>query len=106
VKNARRYQPLPRFPAVARDFSLLLNEAVTFAQVGDTIRSANIPELATIEAADLFRGKNVPAGRYSLMVRVTFQSREATLTDAQITDYSGKIVAALESRLGATLRAS
>jgi phenylalanyl-tRNA synthetase beta subunit len=53
----------------------------------------------------LFRGKNVPAGKYSLMVRVTFQSREATLTDAQIADYSARIVAALESKLGATLRA-
>ena len=106
VKNARRYQPLPRFPAVERDFSLLLDDGVTFEQVSDTVRSLNLPELATIEAADLFRGKNVPAGKYSLMVRVTFQSREATLTDAQIADYSASIVAALESRLAATLRAS
>src|SRR5262249_11299872 len=105
VKNARRYQPLPRYPAVERDFSLLLNEGLTFAQVSDTIRSADIPELASIEAADLFRGRNVPAGKYSLMVRVTFQSRETTLTDAQIADCSARIVAALESRLGATLRA-
>jgi len=106
VKNARRYQPLPRFPAVERDFSLMLNDGITFAQVSDTIRSTNISELASVEAADLFRGKNVPAGKYSLMVRVTFQSRETTLTDAQIGDYSGKIVAVLESKLGATLRAS
>lgn len=106
VKNTRRYQPLPRFPAVERDFSLLLDDGVTFAQVSDALRNANIPELASIEAADLFRGKNVPAGKYSLMVRVTFQSRETTLTDAQIADYSAKIVAALESKLGATLRAS
>jgi phenylalanyl-tRNA synthetase beta chain len=84
----------------------LLNDGVRFALVSDTIRSVNIPELATIEAADLFRGKNVPAGKYSLMVRVTFQSREATLTDAQIADYSAIIVSALESRLAATLRAS
>jgi phenylalanyl-tRNA synthetase beta chain len=106
VKNARRYRPLPRFPAVERDFSLLLDDGVTFAQVSDTIRDANIPELASVEAADLFRGKNLPAGKYSLMVRVTFQSREATLTDAQAADYSAKIVAALESRLGAALRTS
>jgi phenylalanyl-tRNA synthetase beta chain len=106
VKSARRYEPLPRFPGVERDFSLLLDDGITFAQVSDTIRSVSIPELASIEAADLFRGKNVPAGKYSLMVRVTFQSRETTLTDAQIADYSAKIVTALESRLGATLRAS
>jgi len=36
-------------------------------------------------STDLFRGKNVPVGKYSLLVRATFQSREATLTDAQIT---------------------
>ena len=106
VKNARRYQPLPRFPAVERDFSLLLADSITFAEVADTIRSLNIPEMVSIEAADLFRGKNVPAEKYSLMVRVTFQSREATLTDAQIADYSAKIVAALELRLRATLRAN
>jgi phenylalanyl-tRNA synthetase beta subunit len=54
----------------------------------------------------LFRGKNVPAGKYSLLVRVLFQSREATLTDAQVTDFSARIVAALEQQLGAQLRAS
>ena len=105
VKNARRYEPLPRFPGVERDFSLLLGDGVTFAQVIEAIRSLQIREVASIEAADLYRGRNVPAGKYSLMVKVTFQSREATLTDSQIADYSGKIVAALESRLGATLRA-
>jgi phenylalanyl-tRNA synthetase beta subunit len=40
-----------------------------------------------------------------LLVRVTFQSREATLTDAQISNYSGKIIAALEKNLAAQLRA-
>jgi len=48
----------------------------------------------------------VPAGKYSLLVRVTFQSGEATLTDAQSADFSAKIVAALEKNLGAQLRAS
>ncbi len=106
VKDARRYQPLPRFPAVERDFSLLLAEGTTFAEVGKAIRALNIPEIDSIKAADLFRGKNVPAGKYSLMIRVTFQSREATLTDAQITEYSAKVVNALQSSVGATLRAS
>jgi len=48
----------------------------------------------------------VPEGKYSLLVRITFQSREATLTDAQLTDFSARIVAALEQNLGAQLRAS
>jgi phenylalanyl-tRNA synthetase beta chain len=106
LKDSRRYQPLPRFPAVERDFSLLLAEGTHFSDVSNAIRSLNVVEIASIEATDLFRGKNVPAGKYSLLVRVTFQSREATLTDAQITDFSTRIVAALEKQLGAQLRAN
>jgi len=106
TKELRRYEPLPRFPAVERDFSLLLADGTRFSEVSDAIRSLKIGEIASIEATDLFRGKNVPTGKYSLLVRVTFQSREATLTDAQITDFSAKIIATLEKSLRAQLRAS
>jgi phenylalanyl-tRNA synthetase beta chain len=106
LKDSRRYEPLPRFPAVERDFSLLLADGTHFSDVTQTIRSLGIAEIASIEAGDLFRGKNVPAGKYSLMVRVIFQSREATLTDARTADFSARIVAALEKKLGAQRRAS
>jgi phenylalanyl-tRNA synthetase beta chain len=106
LKDARRYEPLPRFPAVERDFSLLLADGTHFSDVRSAIRSLNIGEIVSIDATDLFRGKNVPAGKYSLLVRVTFQSRDATLTDAQITAFSARIVATLEKQLGAQLRAS
>jgi phenylalanyl-tRNA synthetase beta chain len=102
---ARRFKPLPRFPAVERDFSLVLADGVTFAQVVETIRSLQIAELESIEAADLFRGGQVPPGKFSLMIRVKFQSAEATFTDAQLNDFSARIVAALQEKLGATLRA-
>jgi phenylalanyl-tRNA synthetase beta chain len=106
AKEARRYEPLPRFPSVERDFSLLLADGTHFSDVAKTIQALNISEIASVEATDLFRGKNVPAGKYSLLVRVTFQSREATLTDAQTSEFSVRIVAALEKNLGAQLRAS
>ncbi len=106
ARVARRFEPLPRFPAVERDFSLLLNEGTSFAQVAETIRGLKIPELQKVEAGDLFRGKNVPAGKFSLLVRVTFQSSQTTLTDAQLTDFSARIVGALEKSLRAVLRAS
>jgi phenylalanyl-tRNA synthetase beta chain len=103
---ARRFKPLPRFPAVERDFSLVLADGVSFLQVEQTIQSLGIAALESIEAADLFRGGQVPAGKVSLMIRVKFQSVEATFTDAQLNDYSARIVAALQEKLGATLRAN
>jgi phenylalanyl-tRNA synthetase beta chain len=106
AKESRKYQPVPRFPAVERDFSLLLADGTHFSDVAAAVRSLNIREIVFIEAIDLYRGKNVPAGQYSLLIRVTFQSRETTLTEAQLTDFSARIVAALEKQLGARLRAS
>jgi phenylalanyl-tRNA synthetase beta chain len=103
---ARRFKLLPRFPAVERDFSLVLADGVTFAQVEQTIHSLHIPEIETIEAADLFRGGQIPAGKFSLMIRVKFQSAETTFTDAQLNELSVRIVNALQEKLGATLRAS
>lgn len=100
----RRYQPLSRFPAVARDFSLVLDQSVSFGAVRQAIEKLNLSELTAVAAVDRFRGGPVPAGKYSLLVRVTFQSAEQTLTEEQIRSQSERIVEALQSQLGATLR--
>lgn len=106
AEQKRKFQPIPRFPAVERDFSLILADGVKFEQVAGAIRGLEIAELQSVEPLDLFRGGQVPAGRHSLMIRATFQSAETTLTDAQIAEFSARIVAALEKELGAVLRAS
>ncbi|MGH9796194.1 MAG: phenylalanine--tRNA ligase subunit beta [Candidatus Acidiferrales bacterium] len=103
-RAAIRYRPIPRFPAVERDFSLLLPEGTVFADVAGAIGGLGITEITSIEAVDLFRGSGqVPKGKYSLLVRVTLQSAEATFTEAQLSDFSARIIAALE-KTGATIR--
>ncbi len=104
ARAARRYQPISRFPAVERDFSLLLHDGTSFAAVREAIAALEIPEMASAEAVDLYRGRHVPAEKYSLLVRVTFQSHQTTLTEAQVSDFSARIVATLQQKLGATLR--
>lgn len=106
ARAATRFTSIPRFPAVERDFSLVLADGTTFAQVAEALRALAIPELRRIEALDLFRGGQIPAGKYSLLVRVTFQSGDATFTDAQLTALSTRIIATLASRLNASLRTS
>ena len=106
TREARKYQPISRFPAVERDFSLILPEGTSFAAVRETVEALRIREVVSIEAVDLFRGKHIPQGKFSLLVRVTFQSYEATLTEAQLSDFSSRIISAWEQKLGATLRAA
>ncbi len=103
--RGRRYQPLSRFPAVERDFSLLLEDGVSFGALRASIERLQIPEIIRIIPADRYRGAPVPAGHYSLLVRITFQSAEETLTDAQVNRFAERIVRALESELNARLRA-
>jgi len=105
ARAALRFRPWPRYPAVERDFSLVLADGVTFAQLERTIRTLGFEEIQSIEAADLFRGGQIPVGKYSLMIRVKFQSSQGTLTDSQLAEFSSRIVSALEKEVGATLRA-
>jgi len=49
-------------------------------------------------------GQHTPSGKFSLLARVTFQSPETTLTEAQLSDFSSRIISALENKLGAALR--
>jgi phenylalanyl-tRNA synthetase beta chain len=106
ARAGRTYSPISKFPAVERDFSLVLADRITFNQVAESIRTAGITELVRVEALDIFRGGQIPAGQYSLLVRATFQSPDATFTEAQLNDFSVRIAAALAERVGATLRTS
>jgi phenylalanyl-tRNA synthetase beta chain len=104
ARTALRYSPVSKYQSVERDFSLVLSDGVTFAQVSSAIRGLGIDELISVEAVDVFRGGQVPAGQFSLSVRVTFQSAAATLTDAQLNHFSTRIAGTLSEKLGAALR--
>jgi phenylalanyl-tRNA synthetase beta chain len=104
ARAALRYRPLSRFPAVERDFSLVVSEGTTFDSIKETILALGISEVSRIDAVDIFRGKNLPAGKFALLIRVTLESHQSTLTESQLTDISGRILTALEEKLGASLR--
>jgi len=102
--RAVRYEPLPKYPGVERDFSFLFPDKVTFDQVETAVRELSLPELRSFTPAEIFRGGSVAAGSYSILLRAKFQSHERTLREDEVNDWSGKIVSALQ-KLGGTQRA-
>ncbi len=98
-----RYQNVPRFPAVERDFSFVFGDAVAFEQIRGAVEALKLPELRGFAPAEIFRGGAVPAGKYSLLLRATFQAAERTLRDDEVNAWAAKIIAALQ-KLGGTLR--
>ena len=57
-----------------------------------------------MKPVEIFRGSQVPEGHYSLLLRLTLQSDQATLTEAVLEDRSAQIVKSLEQTLGARIR--
>jgi len=100
-----RYEALPRYPSVERDFSFIFGDAVEFAKIQKTVAGLGLSELRSFVPVEIFRGGVVPAGKYSLLLRATFQSSERTLREDEVARWSGAIVKTLEG-LGGTLRAS
>lgn len=99
---ACRFAPVSAFPSVERDLSLLVDEGAPFAAVRDALRP--VANLERLELIDVFRGKDVPAGKVSWTVRLSFSSLEKTLDDAAISAAMGDATALLDGK--ATLRAA
>jgi phenylalanyl-tRNA synthetase beta chain len=95
---------LSRFQAVERDFSFVFPDTVAWSEVAAAVSGLNIGEMQSVAPMEIFRdakGNTVPAGSYSLLLRVVFQSAERTLTDEDLTGYSASILAALTALGGA-----
>lgn len=108
VKSALRahteYTPLARTMPVRRDLALLLDTAVSFADVERTVRRSAGKLLRDVRLFDVYEGKNLPEGKKSYAVALTLQDDEKTLTDKQIDSVMGKTIEALRRNLGAELR--
>jgi phenylalanyl-tRNA synthetase beta chain len=99
-----RVEPLPRFPSVTRDVSVLVDETIAADTLRDTVRGAAPATLTRVREFDRYQGKGVPEGKVSLSLRLTFRSQEGTLTDAEVQAAMDAIIGALKSTHGAVQR--
>ena len=99
-----RYEALPRFPAVERDFSFVFDDGVEFEKIHEGVGGLGITEVRSFVAVEIFRGEKVGAGKYSILMRATLQSAERTLRDDEVAQWAEQIVKALEG-LGGVQRA-
>ena len=98
------FTPLPKYPAVTRDLSLLCDEATTIAELEKVITAAGGKLLRRVDLFDIYRGKGVAEGKKSVAFSLVLRADDRTLTDADSEGVTSKVLAALESKLGAVLR--
>lgn len=99
-----KYTELPKTFAVRRDFSLLLDEKVSFAEIEEIARNCDKKLLQEVSLFDVYEGDKLEQGKKSYAVAFKFQDAEKTLKDQQIDAVMDKIRQQLESKLGAQLR--
>ena len=102
-KRKTLYKPLPKFPAVERDFAMLCDADLPVGALEKAITKGAGRLLERIELFDVYSGSQIPEGKKSVAYSVWLRSADSTLTDKEIETVSASIISNLE-KTGAELR--
>ncbi|RJP27328.1 MAG: phenylalanine--tRNA ligase subunit beta [Candidatus Omnitrophota bacterium] len=100
----KTYKPLPLYPAITRDISLIVKDTTNIADLIQEIKKCAGKLLEEAEISDYYRGQQIPAGYRSLTISCLYRSSERTLTDSEINSIHAKIPGALESSFDIRIR--
>ena len=98
------YAPLPRYPAVMRDISLVCDDALTAGELEKCIRRAGGEYLESVEVFDVYKGVNIPEGKKSISFALALRAGDQTLTDDHADEAVAAILDALAREYGAVIR--
>ncbi len=105
VPEKLTYVQIPRYPAIERDIAIILDAGKTSAEVLQELTAYRSDLIEKVELFDQYQGKNIPQGKKSLAFRVTYRASDRTLTDAEVEDAHGGLVAYIIKKTGGELRA-
>jgi len=99
-----KMRPLPKFPAIARDLSLIVDEQVQWSKLEQVVRSNAPQELEEIKFEGIYRGKPIASGKKSVTVSLRFRDEDGTLQHQTVDNWQQKIVDELALKAGAQIR--
>ncbi|MEQ1765192.1 MAG: hypothetical protein ABL984_18840, partial [Pyrinomonadaceae bacterium] len=95
-----RYRPLPKFPAIVRDVSFVVDRAIAYQSIKQGAFDAGVELLRSVDFVDVFEGKGLADDQRSLTLRFTYRSDERTLIEEDVTNAHEKVLDHLASNLG------
>jgi len=98
-----KYEPIPKFPGLEIDVSVVLENKVKAEEAENAIRSAEKDLIARIKLFDIYKGENIERGKKALAYRILLQSKDRTLTDIEMSGIQKKIFENLQ-KLGGVIR--
>lgn len=105
VAGPTQFESLPRYPAVLRDLSIVIDPIHPSARVEELIHSAGKPLVESVRLVDEYRGDQVPDDMRGLTYAITYRDSDRTLTEKAVERRHRGVVKALGAKFGAKLRA-
>jgi len=97
-------KPIPKFPAICRDLSLIVAEPVKWSDILSTLQTCWPAQLEKVDFVTLYRGKPIPAGQKSVTVSLVFRDDDGTLRHDQVDVFEKTILETLNQKLGVQIR--
>jgi phenylalanyl-tRNA synthetase beta chain len=98
-----QYKPLPRYPSVVRDITLIVSREISFDQLIQAIDAERIGEYSGSKLVGTYEGKNIPEGKRSITLRIEYRSDERTLRDEEVEEKHRKLIDSLVKKFNAEL---
>ncbi len=102
--GAVKVKPIPKFPAIERDLSIVVDEQVRWADIAAAVNRKSPDELEEVRFVGIYRGKGIPSGEKSLTLTLVFRDRDGTLTHETVDRFQADILKSLTESTGAQLR--
>ncbi len=98
------FAEIPKFPAIQRDLSIVVDREVEYSRIESVVWSAGIPELQKITPFDLYFGEDLPTGKKAIAFSVVYLSLERTLIEEEVNRFQEIVLERLHAELDARLR--
>jgi len=99
-----KVEPIPKFPAIERDLSVIVDERVHWADIAAAVNKKSPDELEDVRFVGIYRGKGIPAGKKSVTLSLRFRDQDGTLTHETVDCFQADILKSLTESTGAQLR--
>lgn len=99
-----RYARLPRFPAIVRDVSLLVDRKITVAELILAATAEKVDNNAGVEFVGFYEGEGIPEGKRSVTLRFEYRASDRTLRDEEVDELHWPLVKALQEKFAAEVR--
>lgn len=98
-----QYKPLPRYPSVMRDVTILVHRKVALQELLRAIEAEKVADCRGTQLVGTYEGANIPEGKRTVTLRIEYRSDERTLRDEEVEERQRRLIDSLLEKFGAQL---